>query len=66
MYNRGDKGGNNNTNHSAKMVSDQATAQMDALEERNNHLGDNQYKLDDAFAQMARGDMSIGREDDIP
>ena len=40
MYNRGEKGGNNNTNHSANMVSEQVTAQMAALEERNNHLED--------------------------
>ena len=50
MYNRGDKGGNNNTNHSANMVSDQVVAQMAALEERNNDLEDNQFKLNDAFA----------------
>ena len=58
MYNRGDKGGKNNTNHSANIVSDQVTAQMAALEERYNYLEDNQYKLNDAFAQMARGGMS--------
>ena len=66
MYNRGDKGGNNNTNHTTNMVSDQVTAQMAALEERNDHLEDKQYKLNDVFAQMARGGMLIGGEGGIP
>ena len=66
MYNRGDKGGNNNTNHSANMVSNQVAAQMAVLEEQNNDLEDNQFKLNDAFAQMARGGMSIGGEGGIP
>ena len=66
MYNCGDKGGNNNTNHSANMVSDQVTAQMTALEERNNHLENNQYKLNDALAQLVRGGTTIGGEGGIP
>ena len=66
MYNRDDKGGNNNTNHSANMVSDQVAAQMAGLEERNNDLEDNQFKLNDAFAQMTRGGISIGGEGGIP
>ena len=66
MYNRGEKGGNNNTNHSANMVSEQVTAQMATLEERNNHLEDNQYKLNDAIAKMVRGDTRIGGEGGIP
>ena len=66
MYIRGDKGGNNNTNHSANMMSNQVAAQMAALEERNNDLEDNQFKLNDAFAQMIRGGASIGREGGIP
>ena len=65
MYNRGDKGGNNNTNHSANMVSDQVAAQMAALEECNNDLEDNQFKLNDAFAQLTRGGVSIGGEGGI-
>ena len=66
MYNCGDKGGNNNTNHSANMVSEQVTAQMTALEERNDHLKDNQYKLNDALAQLVCGDTTIGGESGIP
>ena len=65
MYNHGDKVGNNNTNHSANMVSEQVTAQMAALEERNGHLEDNHYKLNDAIAQLVRGDTIIGGEDGI-
>ena len=66
MYNRGDKGGNNNTNHHANMVSNQVAAQMAALEERNDDLEDNQLKLNDAFAQMTRGGVSIGGDGGIP
>ena len=60
IYNRGDKCGNNKTNHSANMVSEQVTAQMEALEERNYHLKDNQYKLNNAIAQLVSGDTTIG------
>ena len=52
MYNRSDKGGNNQSNHSANMVSEQVTEQMAALEERNNHLKDNQCKLNNAMAHL--------------
>ena len=54
MYNRGDKGGNNDSNHHANMVSDQVVEQMAALVERNDDLEDNQMKLNDAFAQLTR------------
>ena len=66
MYNRGDKGGNNNTSHHANMVSDQVTAQIAALAERNDDLEDNQLKLNDAFAQMTRGGVTIGGDGGIP
>ena len=67
MYNRGDKGGNNNNNnHHANMVSDQVAAQMAALEDRNDDLENNQLKLNDAFAQMTRGGVSIGGDGGIP
>ena len=66
MYNRGDKGGNNNSNHHANMVSDQVAAQMAALAERNDDLEDNQLKLNDAFAQLTRGGISVGGEGGIP
>ena len=65
MYNRGDKGGNNNTNHSVNMVSDQVAAQMAALEERNNDLEDNQFKLNNAFAQLTCGGVSISGKGSI-
>ena len=66
MYNRGDKGGNNNTNHHANMMSDQVTAQMAALAERNDDLEDYQLKSNDAFAQLTRGGVSIGCDGGIP
>ena len=66
MYNRGDKGGNNNTNHHANMVSDQVTAQIAPLTERNDDLEDNQLKLNDAFAQLTRGGVLIGGDGGIP
>ena len=47
------------------MVSDQVAAQMAALEERNNDLEDNQFKLNYAFAQLTRGGL-IGGEGRIP
>ena len=65
MYNCGDKGGNNNNNHSANVVSEQVTAQMKALEESNDHLEDNQCKLNDALAQLVRGGTTISGESGI-
>merc|ERR1712238_141726 len=67
MYNRGDKGGNNNNDkHHANMVSDQVVAQMASLEERNDDLENNQLKLNDAFTQLTRGGVSIGGDGGIP
>ena len=48
------------------MVSEQVTAQMEALEERNYHLKDNQYKLNNAIAQLVSGDTTIGWKGGIP
>ena len=46
IYSRGDNGGNN---HSANMVSDQVVAQIVAIEEHNDHLEENQYKMADTL-----------------
>ena len=48
------------------MVSDQVAAQMAAIEERNDHLEENQYKMTDVQQQMVRGDTKIGSEGGIP
>ena len=66
MYNRGDKGDNNNTNFHANMVRNQVAAQMVALAEWNDDLEDNQLKLNDAFAQLTFGGVSIGGDGGIP
>ena len=66
MYNRGDKGGNNDSNHHANMVSDQVVEQMAALAERNDDLEDNQMKLNDAFAQLTRSGIPVGGNGGIP
>ena len=62
MYNQGDKGG---TNHSVNMVSDQVAAQMAAIEQRNDDLEENQFKIADPLHQLA-GDATIGSEGGIP
>ena len=39
---------------------------MAAIEERNDHLEENQYKMADAISQIVRGDTTIGGEGGIP
>ena len=63
MYNRGDKG---RTNHSANIVSDKVVAQIVAIDEQNDNLEENQYKIADTMQQIICGDTPIRVEDCIP